>query len=690
MNRTTDRRPARESGRGGWTGATGKPRSHGRACGFVLCLILAPLLATAAPRPNVLLIVSDDMGYSDIGCFGGEIQTPHLDRLAANGLRFTGFYNTSRCWSSRASILTGYYPQAIRRDMLPGEDRGEYGMFGANSGANGIRPRWARMLPAFLKDAGYRSYHSGKWHMDGDRLPAGFDRSYSLEDHNRFFSPENHLEDDVKLPPVKAESGYYATTFIADHAIKCLKEHAEKHHSQPFFEYLAFTAPHFPLHALPEDIAIYRDRYLAGWESIRNERFARMRDMGIVKGALPAFEPLVFPRWNLTQEQQGNQISPHEVAFAVAWDLLTPEQRRFQATKMAIHAAMIHRMDIEIGRVLKQIESMDALDETIVLFLSDNGASPEQILRGDGHDPAAEPGSARSYLGLGAGWSTAANTPFRLHKSWTHEGGIRTPLVVHWPAGIKDRGAMRHQPGHVIDLVPTLMELAGVKPPETIDGLAVPPMHGRSLVPVMLDAQAPPPHESLWFYHDGHRALIAGDWKLVARHGREPELYQISADPCETRDMATDHAGKVKELDAIFHRQADGFRQLAAQDPPPAAAAPAVDPNAAKSSALPTRVAFKLKLKPGMAAEYRKRHDEIWPELSKAIRDAGISDFTIWLDGETNTLFSAQKLAPGHTAAKLRETEIMRKWWSHMAPLMDTNPDLSPVRSPLTEMFHQD
>ena len=654
-------------------------------------LALAPLLAAAAPRPNVLLIVSDDMGYSDIGCYGSEIQTPHLDRLAANGLRFTQFYNTSRCWSSRASILTGYYAPAIRRDMLPGEDRGEYGMFGATSGANGVRPRWARMLPEFLRQAGYRNYHSGKWHMDGDRLPAGFDRSYSLEDHNRFFSPENHFEDDVKLPPVKPDSGYYSTTYIADHAIKCLKEHAANHADRPFFEYLAFTAPHIPLHALPEDIAIYRDRYLTGWERIRNERHARLREMGIVKGELPPAEPLVFPRWNLTQEEQLTQVSPHEVAFAVAWDSLTPEQRRFQATKMAIHAAMIHRMDIEIGRVLAQIEAMGALDNTIVMFLADNGASPEQILRGDGHDPAAEPGSARSYLGLGAGWSTAANTPFRLHKAWAHEGGIRTPLIVHWPAGIRERGALRHQPGHVIDLVPTLMELAGVKAPDSIDGLQVPPMHGKSLVPVLNDANAAPPHESLWFYHDGHRAIRVGDWKLVAKHPLPPELYQLTDDPSETRNLASEHPAKVRELEAVFETITAQLRELAAQDLPETPAIPAVDPNAAKAAAAkPTQVAYKLKLKPGMAAEYKKRHDAIWPELSKAIRDAGVSDFTIYHDAATDELFAVQKLAPGHTAAKLRETELMRKWWAHMAPLMETNPDLSPVRVPLEEVFHQD
>jgi L-rhamnose mutarotase len=384
------------------------------------------------------------------------------------------------------------------------------------------------------------------------------------------------------------------------------------------------------------------------------------------------------------------KISPHEVAFAVAWESLTPEQRRFQATKMAIHAAMIHRMDIEIGRVLKQIESMGALNDTIVMFLSDNGASPEQILRGDGHDPTAEPGSARSYLGLGAGWSTAANTPFRLHKSWTHEGGIRTPLIVHWPAGIKDRNALRNQPGHVVDLVPTLMELAGVKAPHHIDGLTVPPMHGRSLLPVMNDAVAKAPHESLWFYHDGHRALRAGDWKLVARHQSPPELYHLAEDPCETRDLASEHPEKVRELDAVFHKTAGDFAKLAAQDMPEKAASTAVDPNAVKSAAQPTRVAFKLKLKPGMAAEYKKRHDEIWPDLSQAIRRAGISDFTIYLDEETNTLFSVQKLAPENTAAKLRDTELMRKWWAHMAPLMETHPDNSPVRTALKEVFHQD
>jgi arylsulfatase len=405
--------------------------------------------AARADKPNILVIVADDMGFSDIGCYGGEIQTPNLDRLASNGLRFTQFYNTSRCWASRASILTGHYPQAIRRDLLPEVDRGEYGMFGVNSGANGVRPRWAQMLPAYLKPSGYRAYHSGKWHMDGDRLPAGFDRSYSLEDHNRFFSPQNHFEDDVKLPPVEPGNGYYSTTFIADHAIKCLKEHQEKFPDKPFFEYLAFTAPHFPLQALPADIAVYHDRYQVGWDAIRQERLARMKQLGIVDCELSPLEPATVPRWNLSEAELLKQISPDELGHAVPWESLTPGQKTFQAAKMAIHAAMIHRMDIEIGRVLEQLKAMNALENTLVMFVSDNGASPEQILRGDGNDPSAPMGSAKSYLGLGAGWSSAANTPFRLHKSWTHEGGITTPLIAHWPAGIQARGELRHDPaGH--------------------------------------------------------------------------------------------------------------------------------------------------------------------------------------------------------------------------------------------------
>lgn len=656
---------------------------------FGLAALGAGLMA--GPRPNVLIIVADDMGFSDVGCYGGEIQTPNLDRLAANGLRFTQFYNTSRCWSSRASILTGYYPQAIRRDLLPEVDRGEYGMFGVNSGANGVRPRWAQALPAYLRPLGYRSYHSGKWHLDGDRLPAGFDRSYSLEDHNRYFTPANHFEDDVKLPAVQAGDHYYSTTYIANHAIKCLKEHAAKYPTQPFFEYLAFTAPHFPLQALPEDMAIYRERYKAGWEALRAERLARMKQLGMVNCELSKLEPEVVPRWNMTEEELRKQIGPNELGHAVAWESLTAAQKEFQAAKMAIHAAMVHRMDIEIGRVLEQIKAMGALENTVIFFVSDNGASPEQILRGDGHDAAAPLGSAKTFLGLGPGWSSAANTPFRLHKSWTYEGGITTPLIVHWPAGIKARNELRTAPGHLIDLLPTVLELVGGTRPAEVAGMAVPPLPGKSLAPVFA-REGPIARECLWWFHDGNRAVRVGDWKLVADFKAPWELYDLRSDRSETHNLASAQPEKVKELEQVFNRQVEQLRALAAQDLPATTNQPAVDPNARPAGAKAgyTTVAFKLKLKPGMAEEYKKRHDAIWPELSQAIRNAGISDYWIFVDEETGTLFQIQKLAANNTAAELRKTELMKKWWAHMAPLMEVNPDNSPVRTPLKEVFHQD
>src|SRR5262245_51291336 len=227
-------------------------------------------------RPNIVLILADDLGFSDLGCYGGEIQTPHLDALAKDGLRFSQFYNTARCWPTRAALLTGYYAQQVRRDTIPG----------LPSGGRGARPSWARLLPEMLRPLGYRAYHSGKWHIDGLPVQGGFDHSYLLQDQGRFFNPRVHFEDDRKLPAVEKGTGYYATTAIADHALKCLREHAETHADRPFFHYLAFTAPHFPLHALPEDIARYRDTYRKGWDAARAERWKRIKEMKLVAGEL--------------------------------------------------------------------------------------------------------------------------------------------------------------------------------------------------------------------------------------------------------------------------------------------------------------------------------------------------------------------------------------------------------------------
>lgn len=504
---------------------------------LVVALAIVSQLAQAAP-PNVLIVFADDMGYSDIGCYGGEIETPNIDALAAGGLRFTQFYNTARCWPSRAALMTGYYAQQVRRDTVPG-----------TVGSKGRRPAWAPLLPAMLKPLGYRCYHTGKWHIDGQPMQNGFDHSYDLEDHDHNFGPKRHFEDGVALPAVDPQSGFYTTTAMADHAIKCLREHAEKHAGQPFLSYLAFTVPHFPLQAPAEDIARYRERYRRGWEVTRAERWARLQKAGLVAGELSAVEREVGPPYHFPEALQ--KLGPHEVNRPLPWSDLTEAQRAFQMDKMAIYAAMVDRMDRETGRVLEQIRQMGAFENTIVFFCSDNGSSAEMMVRGDGHDPHAAHGSASSYLSLGPGWSTVANTPFRRHKTWTHEGGIATPLVVHWPKGIAAKGELRTAPSHLIDLVPTIFELAGAPVPKLA---GAPPLPGRSLVPTFAK-DAAVPRETLWWMHEGHRALRVGDWKITGLKDGRWELYDLAKDRAESRDLAAEKPEKLRELADLWEKQ---------------------------------------------------------------------------------------------------------------------------------------
>ena len=497
--------------------------------------------AAEPTAPNILLILADDLGFSDIGCYGSEIATPNLDRLAADGLRFTQFYNTARCWPTRSALLTGYYPQQIHMDPPQGR-----------------LPPWTRILPHWLKPRGYRSYHSGKWHVNGAPKPVadgGFDRSYVLHDHDRNFNPRSHWEDDRPLPPVAKDSGYYTTTAFADHAIRCLQEHAEKHAGTPFFSYLAFTVPHFPLQAPPEDIARYRDRYLVGWDCVREARWQKLRAMGIVDCALAPLEPAFTPRYFKPDVLEN--LGPGELEHAVPWSQLTDEQQRFQAMKMAIHAAMIDRLDREVGRVLDQVRAMGAWDNTLILFLSDNGTDATVMVRGDGHDRTAAAGSAASFLCLGPGWSSAGNAPFRRHKIWTHEGGISTPLIVHWPQGLAAHGELRHNVGHVIDIVPTLLELTAAKPELPAGAPALP---GRSLVPAFAKAGTVS-RDNLFFHHEGNRALRMGDYKLVsAREDRDAwELFNLATDRCEQTNLAAAQPDRVRDMAARWQQLQDEF-----------------------------------------------------------------------------------------------------------------------------------
>lgn len=503
----------------------------------------------AVEKPNVIFILADDSGFSDIGSYGSEIATPNLDRLAANGLRFTQFYNTGRCWPTRAALMTGYYAQQVHRDALP--DLG--------GGGRGVRQKWARLLPDFLKPSGYRCYHSGKWHIDGNVLAAGFDRSLDVRNQGNFFTGKGNRIDDRPVTPEADDAGYYSTIATADHAIDCLKEHAVEYPSRPFFQYIAFIAPHFPLHALPEDIQRYRNRYVEGWEAMRQQRFQRQRKTGIHQTTLSELEPDVGPPYRFPDAMR--KLGPGEVNRPLPWKHLTPEQQRFQATKMAIHAAMVDRMDQEIGRVLEQVKSMGAWDNTLIFFASDNGASAEIMVRNGGHDPSAAPGSAASYLCLGPGFSSACNTPFRRHKSWVHEGGISTPLVVHWPDGIEAKGELRHTPAHMVDIMPTLFEVIGIEKPATWAGEDMPPAPGKSLLPA-LQSDVIIERELLWWLHEGNRAIRVGDYKLVSSQGELWALYDLSTDRAESIDLAGKQPAKVKELEALWNRQRNEASEL--------------------------------------------------------------------------------------------------------------------------------
>jgi arylsulfatase A-like enzyme len=493
-----------------------------RTCGAAgLGAVAVPWWAragTSGRRPNVLILLADDMGFSDAGCYGGEIATPNLDRLAANGLRFTQFYNTARCWPTRACILTGYYAQQVGMDP-----------------ASGQFPPWTRLVPQQLQPLGYRSYHSGKWHVHNAKHPVadgGFNATGG-----------------------KLESPHHGSDTIAAHAIECLKDHAANHAGAPFFSYVCFTAPHFPLHAWRDDIAQYRDRYHDGWDVVRSQRHRRLRELGIANCALPPLErDIRAGGWN---DSFLEKYGPGEIPQAVPWDELTAEQKKFQALKMAIHAASVDRMDREIGRILDQLAAMNALEDTLVFFLSDNGASAEVLIRGRGHDPAAEPGALTTHLCLGPGWSSCANTPFRRHKIWVHEGGIATPLIAHWPKGIAAHGELRHDPGHCVDFAPTIYDLAGHTP--AVPG--APPCPGRSLRPAFARDGAVT-RDYLFFKHSGHQALRVGDWKIVGEKDRWA-LYDLRADRAEQNDLAGAQPERLaaltaqwQKLDAEFAAQA--------------------------------------------------------------------------------------------------------------------------------------
>lgn len=453
-------------------------------------------------RPNIVLIMADDMGFSDIGCYGGEVETPVLNRLAEQGLRMTQFYNNAKCTTTRASLITGLYPRPRQ----------------------GLLDESMVTLGEVLGEAGYHTSLSGKWHLGHDEgrhpFKRGFDRFYGLLDGCCNFFDPSQRDPDFKGGRVRVfgqddqritefPDDFYTTDAFTDHAVESIQDFAKD--DRPFFVHVCYTAPHYPLHAKPEDIAKYRGRYRMGWDELRRQRYARQIEMGLVDEST----------WKLAESDPR----------AYEWDSANQD---WEDLRMATYAAMIDSMDQNIGRIVEALEETGQLDNTLILFLSDNGGCAEEP---GGRNDERVPGPKEFYTAVGPSWGWAQNAPFRKYKSWVHEGGITTPLIAHWPERIKPN-TMSHQPAHLIDLMPTFLELAESEYPTEFNGTAILPSEGLSMTEI-LEGGEREPHQVLCWEWSGNRAVRIGDWKLVwDKQVKEWELYDLSKDRTETNDLA--------------------------------------------------------------------------------------------------------------------------------------------------------
>ncbi len=528
---------------------------------FILLLLL-PLMAFAEPhafKPNVIIILADDLGFSDLGCYGGEVHTPNLDRLASEGLRFTDFHNTSRCCPSRAALLTGLYPHQAGVGHMTFRD-------GNLPGYQGQLHPDVPTLAEVLKAAGYQTGMAGKWHLSRtDELPGhlknlnnqvlrktfadlssypvnrGFDHYYGIIwGVANYFDPFSLVDGTNAVASVPND--FYLTDAIADHATAYLQ--VFKQSDKPFFLYVAFTSPHWPIQARPEELAKYKDTYSIGWDAIRAARYKRQVAMGMFKTDKAILTPraLVEAPWSGVADKD------------------------WQASRMTAHAAMVDRMDQDIGRILANLRENGQLDNSLIFFLSDNGASPE-VPESGGFDRPTEtrdgrhimyfkelekegiaPGPETTAGSIGPMWANAANTPFRYWKAETYEGGICTPLIVHWPAGIKALGDFRREPGHIIDLMATILDVTATPFPKEFHGHATIPLQGRSLRPVFADH--PIQRDGLFWEHEGNMAVQIGEWKAVnsLAGGGHWELYDLSQDRTEMADLSARKPLKLNEL----------------------------------------------------------------------------------------------------------------------------------------------
>lgn len=535
---------------------------HPSLCCRVLLAFLAmiPLAASPSPavadedRPNIVVILVDDMGFSDIASYGGEIDTPSLDRLAAGGLRFTQFYNYARCCPTRAALLTGLYPHQAEMGWM--------------TAANLQRPGYTNQLsdeaatiPEVLKAAGYGTYMSGKWHLSHDSAirdnkpngswptQRGFDRFFgTIFGGGSYFTPAS-LSRDLDRIDDEFPDDFYYTNAIADNAATFIREHDQQRADSPFFLYVAYTAPHWPLHVPADDwhlVDKYAERYKAGYDELRRQRYERQIDEGIIPP-----EAELHPRDSRVP----------------AWDMLDDERKQDRILRMSLYAAQIELMDRGVGRIVDELERMGRLDNTLILFLSDNGGCEESGLWGFNRndEPIGTPDSFASY---GRTLAHLSNAPFREYKHWVHEGGIATPLIAHWPNGIKQAGGLTHEVGSIVDFMATCVDVAGASYPDAKNGNPVPPTEGVSLVPAFagesLGREAP-----IFWEHEGNRAVRDGKWKLVAKGINSPwELYDMQADRTETNDLAGEQPERVERMAAQWQRWAESHKVLPMDERP--------------------------------------------------------------------------------------------------------------------------
>ena len=534
----------------------------------------APASAAAAAgrqgSPNVIVILNDDMGFSDLGCYGGEVRTPNLDGLAAGGLRFTQFYNTPRCSPSRASLLTGLHPHQCGIGILVEDLRPE--------GYAGNLNKQCVTMAEVLRPAGYATYMSGKWHVAGDYLNVndtwpcqrGFEKFYgTIIGAGSYWDPNTLTRQNENIEHEARAKDFFYTDAISDHAAAFVRDHAQTRGNDPFFIYVAYTAPHWPLHAHEEDIARYEGRFAEGWDALREQRRQRMVEMGLIQ-----------PQWELTDRDPR----------AGAWE--DAEHPDWEQRRMEVYAAQIDRMDQGIGRIVAALEETGQIDNTLILFVADNGACEECLgpncgkgMAGAhigrletrdgrpvqyGNDPAITPGPEDTYASYGIGWANLSDTPFRKYKHWTHEGGIATPFIAHWPAGFAARGQLRHRGGQLTDIMATVLEVTGAEYPApsygpptangpydgaTLGGNDILPCEGTSLVPLF--GGDPNDRGPMFWEHEGNGAMRDGKWKLVRDYPGDWELYDLEADRTEMHNLAAEHPGRLADMSAAWQAWAD-------------------------------------------------------------------------------------------------------------------------------------